>query len=162
MSKPDPITYWDARKEADRQAFMTLLAPLVIASHARWFDDPASAGPVLTTWMQALADVPRELVAAGCLRLLPSVTWPPRPGDLRQACADVRAEARQIATRKAVALRADCAQCGGSQWVSITDDRGVERMKRCWCFTRGLELIAEAGAPIARPTLPAYEPEPAA
>lgn len=152
--------FWNRTVVADRKAFAALLAPLIAASRCKEFDDPASARTQLHVWMISMADVPRPIVSDAVDRLLSQgVTWMPRPGDVKAVCCDIVDEHRRIATRDANALAADCVQCAGTQWVSHTDEAGVERMKRCWCFTRGMELIAEAGQPLKRPSLMAYEAE---
>jgi len=148
---PEPV--WNARDQASRQAFMSLLAPLVMASRCRDFDDPASARVLLSTWMRALSDVGPELLAEGIDRLLPSVTWMPKPGEVRAACCDVVDARRRKALQQAAALRDGC-DC--SEGWRYRDDGRVER---CQCWLRTRELVEAAGQPLTRPALPAASEE---
>lgn len=142
--------FWNRHDDADRLQFGLLMAPLVTASRTKAFTKAEAS-----VYMLTMQDVPKDVVAHGVSRLIEQgITWMPKPGDIKAVCCDIVDERRREAAKRAAALKDECAQCGGSQWVSSLSE-GVETVKRCWCFTRGLELIAEAGEPLKRPALPA-------
>ena len=142
--------FWNRHDAEDRLQFAKFLDPLVLASRTKNFT-PSEASVYLLT----LADVPREILGLGVMRLLEQgVTWMPKPGDIKAACADVVDERRKLAIAQADALSKDCATCQGTKFEEVKDDQGFARLKPCWCRKRGLELIAEAGNPIQRPALP--------
>lgn len=155
-------TLWDYRNQAHRDAFGELLAPLIVASRSRDFVDPGRAKEQLIAWVMSLKDIPLPLLEAGVERLMAGgVSWMPRPGDLREACCDIRDELRKRAALVAQQWQQDCGDCGGTGLRPV-DDAG-KTVTRCNCVKRGLERIAEAGEPLKRPALPpAVEPEPAA
>lgn len=158
---------WRFDDPTHRHLFGQLLAPLIAAAGSleiRNWRDEAYSRTQLRTWMLTMGDVGEPLLRQAIDRVVQTgVTWMPRPGDVKAVCCDIRDELRAEAARRAKTLSVDCAQCDGSQWVSLLDADGeTEIVKRCWCFTRGLELVAEAGEPLKRPALPpALEPEPA-
>ncbi len=138
--------HWNRHDDADRAEFARYLQPLVTASRTQNFTR-AEASVYLIT----LRDVPKDVLALGVTRLIEQgITWMPKPGDIKAVCVSVVKERRSVASKKAAELKADCIRCDGSGWERIEQD-GVEHVKRCWCVTRGLELVAEAGEPLALP-----------
>lgn len=153
---------WKFTDAGHRALFGQLLAPLVAAAGTfviREWRDEAYSRVQLQSWILSLCDVPEPILRESLDRVIArGVTLMPRPGDVKAVCCEIVDERRREAAKRAAALKDECAQCGGSQWVSSVSD-GVETVKRCWCFTRGLELIAEAGEPLKRPALQAAEPQ---
>lgn len=146
--------FWDRHNEDDRIQFAKFLDPLVVASRTKNFTRAEASVYLLT-----LQDVPRDILALGVTRLLEQgVTWMPKPGDIKSACADVADERRKRAAEFAKTLLEDCPDCHGSGWA---DAEGPNAVIRCRCLTRSLELMAEAGQVITRPALPPASEEPA-
>lgn len=75
----------------------------------------------------------------------------PTVPDWLAACAEIVRQRRAVARQRALAMRAECAQCDGTGWATVQDDDDHERAKPCWCVVRGNELMAAAGQPIALP-----------
>jgi len=141
---------WDRQDRAHRAEFSRFMAPLVAASRTKNFTEAEALAYLLS-----LADVPRDVLGEAVTRMLESgVTWMPRAGDIRSACCDVIDQRRQVAARQAKALAEDCQECEGTQWKRLEGVDGFERVTRCRCFTRGLELVTQAGAALKRPALP--------
>jgi hypothetical protein len=139
--------FWDRHSEADRLQFAKFLQPLVVASRTKNFTKADASVYLLT-----LADVPREILALGVTRLLEAgVTWMPKPGNIKAACCDVVDERRAAAARQAKALREDCPDCHGSGWT----ETAANRVAKCTCVRRALELVQAAGEALPRPALPA-------
>lgn len=140
--------HWNRHDEQDRVEFARFLAPLVAASRTKTFTKSEASAYLLT-----LMDVPRDVLAQAVTRLLQAgVTWMPRAGDIKAACCDVVDDRRRLAMKQAALLRDGC-DCTPEGW-RYRDDGKVER---CLCWVRAQALIAEAGAPLARPALPAAE-----
>lgn len=138
--------YWDRFNEDDRALFAKFLAPLVVASRDRQFTKAEA-----TTYMLTLADVPRDILALGVTQLVEQgVTWMPKPGDIKSACADIVDERRAAAARQAKALLEDCPDCHGSGWADV---EGPNAVKPCTCKARARQLMADLIAPIARPQI---------
>lgn len=136
---------WDRTSRVDQAAMRDLLVPLVAASRSRDFADTATAKVQVLAYMQALEDVPRELVAqAVAARVRAGVTWMPKPGELKADCARLRAEARSEAWQR---VMASCAH--PRQWV----ENAERRMERCPCWHRGQAAMAAIGAPVQAPLL---------
>lgn len=136
---------WDRTNRADQAAMRDLLLPLVAASRSRDFADTGTAKVQVLAFLQALEDVPRELVAqAVAARVRAGVTWMPKPGELKADCAKLRTEARAAAFKKAVA---GCAHAG--YWA----ENAQGQVDRCACWTRGQAAMAAIGAPVQAPLL---------
>lgn len=138
---------WSPQQPEHRSVFGAVLAPLIVASGTRAFADPDRSRVVMQAWILSLQDVPREVLEAGVARLLTrGVTWMPRPGDLRQACAEVQQERRADAAARA---RRECQVCIDSPgWVEVETDEGPA-MRRCACRREVLAAIAAVGNPVA-------------
>ena len=155
----DKPVFWNRHNDEDRVAFARFLNPLVIAAYPSKVQRDKNFGRAeASVYMLTLQDVPRDILALGVSKLLEDgVTWMPKPGDIKHACADIVDEMRTVAARVAKSLQEDCADCHGSGWANA---EGPNAVVKCRCVTCGLELLAQAGNPIARPTLPpASEPE---
>lgn len=143
---------WTYADESHRQVFGELLAPLVAAAGAlelrRW-DDAGYAKTQLRTWMLSLQDVPESVLRAAVAALVAQgVTWMPRPGDLRRACASELAARRKAAWQ--ATLAADCPDCHGSRWQAISVN-GVERLRRCACWVAAQQAMDRVGQALELP-----------
>lgn len=121
--------------------------------------------PKRRVYVRGLQDVPSAVIRESAERLSTEIgrRFIPSLPEWLGKCADIVDERRTAAARHAAALRDDCVQCDATGWVSLVDASGAEQVKRCWCWTRGLELIKQAGQPLSRPALPpSSEPETAA
>lgn len=134
--------FWDPRSDVDHAAMRDLLAPLIVASRDRSFIERAGAKAQTYTWRISLADVPRPILEEAITRLVQrGVTWMPKPGDVKQECAKVMAEKRKAAA--AVHL-ADCDH--SSHFIEIDG-----WMRRCACWKRAQQAMAQVGQAIALP-----------
>lgn len=153
----DPI--WDHRSEEHRHVFLALLAPLILASRTRDFHDSARANDQAIAWILALPEIPYPVLEAGRDRLLRRVLpFMPRPGDLRQACAEVVDEQRARIGQEVAAAKAQCELRRDGRCVSdFVEIDG--KMQRCDCHVRGLQRLQQVAAPVERLALPAAESE---
>jgi hypothetical protein len=110
-------------------------------------------------YVRGLAKVPGDVIEAAVDRLIAQLAaqpmgkrYFPTVPDWLAACAAVVNERRSLAARQAKALAEDCPNCVNG-WETVQVD-GIDHVKRCLCFTRGLELVAAAGEPIALPPAP--------
>ena len=138
---------WNAENGEHRRAFATALAPLVAVLWKRKEDFGAIEARI---YMRTLKHVPAAILVAAVERSLEVDTWFPEPSKLLGYAADVIDEQRKAAREKWLT---DCAECHGSRWVSLEID-GVTYEKRCGCWTRAMQAMAEVGEPIKRPALP--------
>ncbi len=128
--------FWDRHNENDRAQFARFLSPLVIASRTKNFTGAEAAVYLLT-----LKDVPRDILALGVTQLIEAgVTWMPKPGDVKAACAKVIEARRAVAARQAKALQDDCPDCHGSGWANA---EGPNAVVACLCKKRALELLKD-------------------
>jgi hypothetical protein len=135
--------FWDRQKQADRAEFARFMAPLVTASRTREFTTAEAI-----VYMMTLGDVPRDVLALGVTQLLEQgVTWMPKPGDIKNACASIVDERRATAARQAMALTENCPDCRGTGWA---DAEGPNAVVRCNCAKRAVELVQAAGAALPR------------
>ena len=144
---------WDARTREARAFFAAeVLGPLVLATRPHDIRTPEAVAEQVTAWVLCLKDVPADVLRAGVERVLAGgPTWMPKPGDLRRACSECVAERRRLVAPRAAALIAECEQCGGSGWETVTEATGAESVKRCNCHARSLAMLQGLPAPIALP-----------
>lgn len=143
---------WNPRDVAHQQVFSALLKPAVRASMTTLFDDDVVARETVQTWIMQLHDVPEDVLLEGFARVFgQGITWMPRPGDVRRACAAIIDERRAAAAVTAQQLIADCEDCHGSKFREVVDDAGVTRMARCECHRRAVALVDQHPKPIALP-----------
>ncbi len=145
--------YWDRHSDADRTQFARFLDPLVIAAwpspemRRKHFSKVEAQ-----VYMITLLDVPREILALGVTKLLEDgVTWMPKPGDIKAACADVVDSRRKVLAEQAQRMLTDCGDCQGTGWRNAEGPNAVES---CSCKKRAAQLMATADHPIQRPALP--------
>lgn len=142
--------HWNRHDAADRVAFAQAIQPLASASRSKGFDVHEARA-----YMVSLADVPRDVLTEAVDALLRAgVTWMPKPGEIKAACAGVVAAKRSAAAVEARALQAECATCDGTGFERVTDEDGVERVKRCWCAKRAVQMVDGVGDRIALPAAP--------
>jgi hypothetical protein len=139
----------DAQKVA-RQAFKDAMDHLAAA-----YRHELTTEAIRVYW-HALKDVSEPLQHEGMARCAQTLKFFPTVAELRTACADIVDERRALAARSAKALQEDCPDCHGS---GLRDVEGPNTVVRCRCVKRALELIAEAGEPLKRPALPAWDGE---
>jgi hypothetical protein len=143
---------WNPRNVEHLQVFSALLKPAVRASATTLFDDQTVARETVQAWIMQLHDVPEDVLFEGFARVFgQGITWMPRPGDVRKACAALIEERRRAAAVDAQQLIASCEDCGGSKFRPVVDAQGVTRMTRCECHRRAMALVNQHPDPIALP-----------
>lgn len=141
----DQILYWDRMNEEHRAAFARLLAPLIAASRTKDYELKEKATVQLHTWMVSMREVPPMIIEEAIANLVNAgVTWMPKPGDLKAACAKVMADKRKAAA--AIHLES----CDHSSHF-IENTYG--RLERCPCWTRAQHAMASVGQAIALPPM---------
>jgi hypothetical protein len=88
----------------------------------------------------ALKDIPLPLLFAACDRAVRTRKFFPRVYELRQDAEALRAE---FLAKHPYTHCDDCRDLNG--WVAVIDEKGVERLKRCDCFTRYREALSDRG-----------------
>ena len=128
----------------ERQEFVAIVTPLCLAMRSQ-FDQPT-----WTVYYRALEDVPAGLLVAAVERAIKSGNaFMPKPGELRLYAE----QARQAAIAALPYSPAECEQCDGTGWETLTE-HGVERLARCGCWKRHQERLQQLGvghAPLALP-----------
>jgi len=147
MGNERPVV-WNADHADHRRAFATAIAPLV---QVLWKRKEEFGMVDARIYMKTLKHVPSAVLVAACERALESMAWFPEPAKLLDMAAVIIEEQRQALTAKGLG---ECADCDGLRWVGIQMD-GVTRFKRCGCWRRRQQMLAEIGEPIKRPALPA-------
>ena len=138
----DQIIHWDRMNTEHRARFAVLLAPLIAASRTKDYETKEKATVQLHTWMISMREVPPMIIEEAVAKLVNAgVTWMPKPGDLKAACAKVMAVKRKAAA--AIHLE-DCDH--SSHWIEIDG-----RLQRCPCWTRAQAAMAAVGQAIALP-----------
>lgn len=141
-------TYW-TRSSEDRAAMAALLRPLVAATRPREFVGTEAAAAQVLAFVQCLRDCPRAVVAEAVTGLVErGLTWMPKPGELKAACAHLVAEKRRAAWL--ATLASDCPDCHGSRWREVSVN-SVPRMTRCACWTAAMQAVDRVGQPLALP-----------
>lgn len=149
--------YWNRHNNNDRRAFAELLKPLVIASRLKTSAKLEFTASETSTYMLTLDDVPHQILIDAISKLLrDGITWMPRPGDIKAACADVVDAARRLAQERAKEFQQNCTVCAKDGWERLSV-KGQWTVRRCECWRRGIALLDAAGTPIARPQLPAHD-----
>lgn len=88
----------------------------------------------------ALKDVPLPLLMAACDRAVRTRKFFPRVYELRQDAESLRADFLKAHPYQ------HCDECRDLHgWISVIDDKGVSRLKRCDCFGRYREALANRG-----------------
>lgn len=152
MSKPPSV--WSARNREHQAYFARLLKPAVRASATTLFDDDQVGQEVVQAWIMQLHDVPQDLLEEGFAVVFgQGITWMPKPGEVRKACADIIAARRRQLAERARALMEACEVCTPDQrgFREVVDAAGVTRLARCVCHTAALALQAEGPAALALP-----------
>ena len=139
------VRHWNRHNQADREAMAALLMPLVAASRSADFADVSSARIQVLAFLQALEDVPRQLVEIAIAdRVAAGVTWMPKPGELKGDCAKLRARARREAARS---------HLEGCDHASHYVDVGGGTVERCPCWKLAHAAMDAIGAPVQAPLL---------
>jgi hypothetical protein len=127
---------------------------LLVASLRQEVDDVQ-----VRAYLRGLKGLPADVISEAADRLATTAgrRFFPTVPEWISVCVDIVDERRATAARQAQALQADCPDCHGSGWANA---EGPNAVTRCRCFVRGLALIQAAGVALARPALPAHEPEP--
>jgi hypothetical protein len=120
-----------------------LLVPLALAMQAE-FD-----GPTQRAYFRALEDVPARLLTAAVERVGRSgARFFPKATELRQFAEDARKSL--IASVK----YEPCAQCNETGWETVLVENDQPRVRRCACWKRHQEKVAQLGVghqPVALP-----------
>lgn len=143
---------WNARMVEHQELFARLLKPAVRASASTLFDDDGVGLEVLQAWIMQLHDVPEDVLFEGFATVFSAgITWMPKPGEVRKACATVINDRRKAAAREAQALVAACEDCGGTTFRFVVDEAGRERVARCDCHRLALQIVDRHPQPLALP-----------
>lgn len=126
--------------------------------------------PLRKVWVRAMAEIPAAIVIESTVRIIKQAgrRYPLTLPEWIGVCADIVDERRAEAAKRVTASYPVCAACDERHCEHChgTGLRDVEGHKnvveKCPCKARERELIEAAGQPLARPALPAHEPEPAA
>ncbi len=138
----DPVIHWDRTNGEHRVRFGRLLAPLIAASRTKDYESTEKATVQLHTWMFSMRDVPAPIIEEAIAHLITTgVTFMPKPGELKAACAKVMA-----AKRRAVAA-VHLESCDHDSHFIEVDGRN----DRCPCWKRAQQAMAAVGQPIALP-----------
>lgn len=139
----DPIVHWDRMNPEHRERFGVLLAPLIAASRTKDYETKEKATVQLHTWMISLREVPASILEEAIANLVNAgVTFMPKPGEVKAACAKVMAAKRKAAA----ALHLE--HCDhASQWID-----GPNGLERCPCWKRAQQAMADVGQAIALPS----------
>jgi len=125
------------------------LAALVIAFRAD-VDEPLKR-----VYLRVLNDIAPAVVTAAADRLLREAgrRFLPTPAEWIERCAGVIDERRAAMALQVQAMKAKCAVREAGDCVNDFVDTEVG-VRRCECHRRGLEMMRQVDAPIARPALP--------
>lgn len=147
-------TLWSARNPQHQAYFASLLKPAVRASGTPLFDDATVGREVVQAWIMQLRDVPSDVLEAGFARVFgQGITWMPKPGEVRAACAAVIDERRRVVAAEARKLMDACEVCTPDHrgWREITGPDGIGRMHRCECHKAAMLLSDAQPARLALP-----------
>lgn len=145
---------WDGDNADHRRAFATAIAPLV---SVLWKRKEEFGMVEARIYMRTLKHVPSAILVSAIERALEQETWFPEPAKLLAHAADIIEEKRDAAWRKWMGDGQECVECHNSRWITLEVD-GVSRLKRCGCWTRAMQEMAEVGEPIKRKQLPPANP----
>jgi hypothetical protein len=100
-------------------------------------------------YVEALLDVPVELLRLGFQRHIRLSKWFPKPAELRSAVDRERAE-RAPSDILAFTTRGQapiCARCEDSGWLFVAErtDQAQPTVKRCACYTTNPTLVTPKG-----------------
>jgi len=145
---------WSPRNAQHVAYFSALLKPAVRASATTLFDDAQVGLEVVQAWVMQLHDVPQDVLEEGFAAVFSAgITWMPKPGEVRKACAEVITARRRVLADRARALQEECEECAPDMrgWREVVGDDGVVRMARCMCHKAALALTETAPAALALP-----------
>jgi hypothetical protein len=145
---------WSARDAQHQAYFAALLKPAVRASATTLFDDETVGREVVQAWIMQLHDVPRDVLEAGFARVFgQGITWMPKPGEVRAACAAVIDDRRRAVAAQARQLMEACEVCTVDHrgWREVTAPDGIARMQRCECHKAAMLLTEAQPARLALP-----------
>lgn len=114
--------------------FDSYLATLFTA-YRKTVDDEAAA-----LYGRGLDDIPLRLLDRAIGRAIRTRTWLPTVAELR---ADAEAERRALLQAHPYTPCAGCRENAG--WVAVIDTDGVARVRRCGCFARWRDRLAQLG-----------------
>lgn len=137
----EPI--WDRMNADHRERFGVLLAPLIAASRTKDYETKEKATVQLHTWMISMSDVPEVILTEAIANLVNAgVTFMPKPGEVKAACAAVVAK-----KRKAVREHFLSACTHDSHWI----DGPNGSVSRCPCWVGLQKALEQVEKPIALP-----------
>lgn len=151
MGKP---SVWNARNGEHQAYFAALLKPAVRASATTLFDDDTVGREVVQAWIMQLHDVPRDILEEGFARVFGlGITWMPKPGEVRAACAAVVDDRRRAVAAQARALMEQCDICSPHNrgWVEVGGPGGHTHVQRCDCYKAAMALGDSQPARLALP-----------
>lgn len=98
-------------------------------------------------YVEATADIPYDLLAAGIRRVIVTWRYPdmPKPADIRAAVDAERDSRERLLDAPPDAFKGVvCSRCEDSGWVFVAErtDRAQPTVKRCPCYTTNPKLVA--------------------